>query len=137
MSKTMIRRIDGETVEVSFRIPSKVKIITDDDMVINATITGFDFTNKTMELEIEFPVEEKEGEKMRYRVKKTEEKWPFREIHDYGELSIEEIEKMGMKLIDDVFEDASEVRSDMEYIKETGSENWGCNGYCIDIMLVK
>ena len=74
---------------------------------------------------------------MRYRVKKTEEKWPFREIHDYGELSIEEIEKMGMKLIDDVFEDASEVRSNMEYIKETGSENWACNGYCIDIKAVK
>lgn len=73
---------------------------------------------------------------MKYRVLKQNEKWPYSVIHDYGELPIEKIRQMGIELIGDVFDDSEEVESNMKYIEESGSENWACDGYFLDIKAV-
>lgn len=61
----------------------------------------------------------------KYKVLKETYEGKF--IDDLGEMTLEQIEKLAKSYLGDVFTTEEEIKSDMEFIKEEGYEQWLCN----------
>lgn len=57
----------------------------------------------------------------------TRETYQGKFIEDLGEMTLEQIEELAKKYLGDVFTTEEEIKSDIEFIKQDGYEQWLCN----------